>query len=303
MRRSYSTSSRTPATAPTSRAWRTSSIEGDICDAVVVAHAGEGCDAVVNFAAETHVDRSILERGRVHRDRRARHVRPPALGARARCTARPGVDRRGVRRRRGAAPLARGRTASPIEPVLGLEGGRRHAGAGGGAHVTASTRASHAARTRTARTSIRRSSSRSSSPTRSTALELPVYGDGRQVREWLHVADHAAAVDLVLREGTTGEVVQRRRRGAREPRRHAAHRPADGLRPGARPARRRPSRPRPPLRARRREAPRARLGARRARSTKAWPRRSSGTGRTAPGGSRSSPVNTGRTTSSSTLPA
>jgi dTDP-glucose 4,6-dehydratase len=37
-------------------------------------------------------------------------------------------------------------------------------------------------------------------------LELPVYGDGRQVREWLHVDDHAAAVDLVLREGATGEV-------------------------------------------------------------------------------------------------
>ena len=37
-------------------------------------------------------------------------------------------------------------------------------------------------------------------------LELPVYGDGRQVREWLHVSDHAAAVDLVLREGRSGEV-------------------------------------------------------------------------------------------------
>ncbi len=34
--------------------------EGDIADAVAVGHAGEGCDAVVNFAAETHVDRSIL---------------------------------------------------------------------------------------------------------------------------------------------------------------------------------------------------------------------------------------------------
>src|SRR3990172_129546 len=34
--------------------------EGDICDAAAVAAAGEGCEAVVNFAAETHVDRSIL---------------------------------------------------------------------------------------------------------------------------------------------------------------------------------------------------------------------------------------------------
>ena len=37
-------------------------------------------------------------------------------------------------------------------------------------------------------------------------LELPVYGDGRQVREWLHAEDHAAAVDLVLREGGAGDV-------------------------------------------------------------------------------------------------
>src|SRR5579862_2816666 len=34
--------------------------EGDIADADVVATAADGCDAIVNFAAETHVDRSIL---------------------------------------------------------------------------------------------------------------------------------------------------------------------------------------------------------------------------------------------------
>jgi dTDP-glucose 4,6-dehydratase len=35
---------------------------------------------------------------------------------------------------------------------------------------------------------------------------LPVYGDGRQRREWLHVADHCAGIDLVLREGGAGEI-------------------------------------------------------------------------------------------------
>ena len=35
---------------------------------------------------------------------------------------------------------------------------------------------------------------------------LPVYGDGRQRREWLHVEDHCAAIELVLREGRSGEV-------------------------------------------------------------------------------------------------
>jgi dTDP-glucose 4,6-dehydratase len=34
---------------------------------------------------------------------------------------------------------------------------------------------------------------------------LPVYGDGRQRREWLHVGDHCSAVELVLREGAAGE--------------------------------------------------------------------------------------------------
>lgn len=35
---------------------------------------------------------------------------------------------------------------------------------------------------------------------------LPVYGDGSNVRDWLYVDDHAAAIDKVLREGRVGEV-------------------------------------------------------------------------------------------------
>jgi dTDP-glucose 4,6-dehydratase len=34
---------------------------------------------------------------------------------------------------------------------------------------------------------------------------LPVYGDGKQRREWLHVADHCAGIELALREGKAGE--------------------------------------------------------------------------------------------------
>ena len=37
-------------------------------------------------------------------------------------------------------------------------------------------------------------------------LELPLYGDGRQTRDWLHVDDHCAGIELVLREGAAGEV-------------------------------------------------------------------------------------------------
>jgi dTDP-glucose 4,6-dehydratase len=35
---------------------------------------------------------------------------------------------------------------------------------------------------------------------------LPVYGDGLHIRDWLHVEDHCAAIDLVLRNGRPGEV-------------------------------------------------------------------------------------------------
>ncbi|MGK0576861.1 dTDP-glucose 4,6-dehydratase [Macrococcus capreoli] len=36
--------------------------------------------------------------------------------------------------------------------------------------------------------------------------KIPVYGNGLNVRDWLHVSDHCSAIDLVLHEGTIGEV-------------------------------------------------------------------------------------------------
>jgi len=35
---------------------------------------------------------------------------------------------------------------------------------------------------------------------------LPVYGDGRQIRDWLHVRDHCRAIDIVFNKGKSGEV-------------------------------------------------------------------------------------------------
>lgn len=43
----------------------------------------------------------------------------------------------------------------------------------------------------------------------SNALEdksLPIYGDGKNIRDWLHVYDHCSAIDLVLHDGKPGEV-------------------------------------------------------------------------------------------------
>lgn len=35
---------------------------------------------------------------------------------------------------------------------------------------------------------------------------VPVYGDGKNIRDWLHVLDHCSAIDLVMHEGANGEV-------------------------------------------------------------------------------------------------
>ncbi|MBP2242353.1 dTDP-glucose 4,6-dehydratase [Cytobacillus eiseniae] len=43
----------------------------------------------------------------------------------------------------------------------------------------------------------------------SNALEdkdLPIYGDGMNIRDWLYVEDHCSAIDLVLHQGTSGEI-------------------------------------------------------------------------------------------------
>jgi dTDP-glucose 4,6-dehydratase len=37
-------------------------------------------------------------------------------------------------------------------------------------------------------------------------IELPVYGDGMNVRDWIHVLDHCEAIDAVLHKGETGNV-------------------------------------------------------------------------------------------------
>lgn len=36
--------------------------------------------------------------------------------------------------------------------------------------------------------------------------KLPVYGDGMQIRDWLHVSDHCSAIDVVLHSGKNGEI-------------------------------------------------------------------------------------------------
>ena len=72
-------------------------IHGDIADPAAVATAVAGCDAIVNFAAETHVDRSILGPTEfVHTDVLGTMCLLEAARETGRAV-RPGLDRRGVR--------------------------------------------------------------------------------------------------------------------------------------------------------------------------------------------------------------
>lgn len=36
--------------------------------------------------------------------------------------------------------------------------------------------------------------------------KVPVYGDGQQIRDWLHVDDHASAIDAIIHKGKVGEI-------------------------------------------------------------------------------------------------
>ena len=36
-------------------------------------------------------------------------------------------------------------------------------------------------------------------------LEIPVYGDGKNIREWIHVEDHCRAIDVIMQKGKSGE--------------------------------------------------------------------------------------------------
>jgi dTDP-glucose 4,6-dehydratase len=39
-----------------------------------------------------------------------------------------------------------------------------------------------------------------------TGESLPIYGDGKNIRDWIHVEDHCLALDLILRAGRDGEI-------------------------------------------------------------------------------------------------
>jgi dTDP-glucose 4,6-dehydratase len=181
-------------------------VVGDVCDETAVAAAvPEGCDAIVHFAAESHVDRSILSAKEfvvtnvlgtqvmldVARHRKAGrflHISTDEVGG-------------------DMPPGGWFREDDPLKP--------------NSPYAASKTAAEHfvraAARTFGLDVLITRTSNNYGPyqfPEKllplaiSNALEdhsIPVYGDGMQVRDWVHVADNCRALLAVLEGGRTGE--------------------------------------------------------------------------------------------------
>lgn len=180
-------------------------VVGDIADVTAVERAAAGCDAIVNFAAETHVDRSILTPQEfVHTD---------VLGTMTLLEWARAHDVRYVQVSTDEVygDLEPGRRAAEDDP-LRPSSPYSAAKAGGDLQVLAYVRTYgvQASITRGANTYGANQYPEKLIPLFVTnALDgepLPVYGDGKQVREWLHAEDHCAAVELVLHEGRPGEV-------------------------------------------------------------------------------------------------
>jgi dTDP-glucose 4,6-dehydratase len=180
-------------------------VHGDIADPVAVAGAGEGCHAVVNFAAETHVDRSILAAGDF--------VRTDVVGTHVLLE---WARESGVRLLQvstdevyGDVPVgAASKEDDPLRPSSPYAASK----AGGDLQVLAYVRTFgvEAVITRGANAYGPFQHPEKMIPLFVTnALDgepLPVYGDGRQQRAWVHVEDKCAAIDLVLRKGEPGGV-------------------------------------------------------------------------------------------------
>ena len=180
--------------------------QGDIADPEVVAKAAEGCEAIVNFAAETHVDRSIIGP--------AEFIVTDVLGTQVLLDH---ARQTGIRLVQvstdevyGDIPLDAPPCTeeSPLRPSSPYSASKT----GGDLQVLAYVRTYgvDACITRGANNYGPRQYPEKFLPLFITnAFEgepLPVYGDGKQRREWLHAADHSSAIDVVLRNAPAGEV-------------------------------------------------------------------------------------------------
>ena len=179
-------------------------VKGDITDPADVREAMEGCTHVVNFAAETHVDRSLLgDASFIETDVRGVFVLLEE------------AKRRGIRRFvqistdevYGTIASGSFREDSALNPRNPYSASKA-----GGDRLAFSYWASYG--TPVVITRASNNYGPYQYPEKLVPLfvtnaiddqPLPLYGDGRNVRDWLYVRDHARAVDFLLENGEPGE--------------------------------------------------------------------------------------------------
>jgi dTDP-glucose 4,6-dehydratase len=180
-------------------------VHADIADAAAVAAAVEGVEVVVNFAAESHVDRSILDP--------ADFISTDVVGTAVLLDA---ARTAGVRRFvqvstdevYGSIPAGAFRETDAISPSSPYSASK----AGGDLQVLAwhRTFGLDALITRGSNTFGPRQYPEKLIPLFVTnaldGLPLPLYGDGMQVRDWIYVDDHCTGIWTAMERGEAGEV-------------------------------------------------------------------------------------------------
>lgn len=201
-----------PATSDPEQAARLVFVRGDIADPDAVRPLVAEADAVLNVAAESHVDRSILDPEAFLRTgvvgvhvlleavREAEAARPPGS---------PPIRFLQVSTDEVYGDVATGRSResdplAPRSPYAAAKAAGEHL-----AHAYHVTYGLDVVVTRGSNTYGPYQHPEKLIPlfvTNALASEpLPLYGDGLQVRDWLHVDDHAAGIEHVLRHGVAGE--------------------------------------------------------------------------------------------------
>ena len=181
-------------------------VKGDICDAVAVEAAMRGCDVVVHFAAESHVDRSIYEPATAIETNVTGTFVLLQVGRKIRVERFVHISTDEV-----YGDLTPGTFAdenSPLEPSSPYSASKAAADLLVRSYV----------RTYEFPAVITRSSNNYGPyqfPEKflplmiTNALDdkpLPIYGDGKQQRNWLHVQDNCRGILAVLERGRIGEV-------------------------------------------------------------------------------------------------
>ena len=184
---------------------RYSFVRGDICDRDAVAGAMAGHDAVVHFAAESHVDRSIVDPDTF--------VRTNCLGTNVLCDVARHVE---VER---FLHISTDEVYGSIEEGSFVEtdplGPRSpySSSKAGSDLIALSYEETYGLPVLVSRSSNNFGPYQFPEkviPLFVTNLldgrKVPLYGDGLNIRDWIYVEDNCAGVDLVLRKGTIGEI-------------------------------------------------------------------------------------------------